>query len=155
MQTESLSLPFAFVFYIISMTCYRTLKKTILWIKITCFWNFKWVKCYHKWVKQNFRANKSKNMFVIVFWVSKTVLGFLCHFCIVLSAWFKCRTSTWGSTLLRFLVCFAAGNRLWVSYSQSGDLSKNRLMKLAIYLFGGKCCWVGFIVSIKKLRKWM
>lgn len=41
----------------------------------------------------------------------------------------------------------------WVSYSQSGDLSKNRLTKLAIYLFGGKYGRVGFIVSIKKLRK--
>lgn len=50
-------------------------------------------------------------------------------------------------------MCFAAGNRLWVSYSQSGDLSKNRLMKLAIYLFGVKCGRVGFVVSIEKLRK--
>jgi hypothetical protein len=40
-----------------------------------------------------------------------------------------------------------------VSSSQSADLSKNRLMKLAIYLFGGKYGRIGFIVSIKKLRK--
>lgn len=54
------------------------------------------------------------------------------------------------NNLLEITSLFAAGNRLWVSYSQSGDLSKNRLSKLGICLFGGKYGRVDFILSIKE-----
>lgn len=58
------------------------------------------------------------------------------------------------NNLLEITNLFAAGNRLWVSYSQSGDLSKNRL-KLGICLFGGKYGRVDFILSIKEPKKGM
>lgn len=54
------------------------------------------------------------------------------------------------NNLLEITSLFAAGNRLWVSYSQSGDLSKNRLRKQGICLFGGKYVRVDFILSIKE-----
>lgn len=55
--------------------------------------------------------------------------------------------------MLEITNLFAAGNRLWVSYSQSGDLSKNRLRKLGICLFGGKYGRVDFILSIKEPKR--